>query len=698
MSARVLVEDDNVWRTRRANRVAFLVDGRAYYDAFLAALAKAQRSVLILSWDIDSQVRLQPGGPRLLEVLNATVVAKPELHIHILNWDYAALYTFERENIPRLKFDLHTHERVHFELDNARPPLASHHQKIVVIDDMIAFSGGIDLTTSRWDTPEHRPVDERRAGRDGKLYGPFHDVQMTVDGEAAKSLGDLARARWQAATGRKMLPPDITSDPWPEGVEPDVRDVDVSIARTMPAYRDQPVVHEVERSYVDMIRSAKRYIYAETQYLTGEVIARELARRALEPGGPEVVLVAPRECSGWTEKQTMGVITARLVRDFEARADKGRLKICAPLVEKTPIFVHAKVMVVDDSIVRVGSANLSNRSMGVDTECDLMIEDGRAARALLHRLLGEHLGVTPEVVAKTREEHSSLIASIDALSGGPRTLGASCVDGADETLLVPPNVCDPMVPMGAESLIARVLPMDQAVAARTPMLRVAAAIAFLIALALSWRLTPLSTLIDLQRLVEIGADLAHTSFAPILVMLVFTVATLLMVPVNLLILATGMIFGPLWGVLYAFLGALSGAASGYSVGQVIGARAVESRMGRRAKRLHEVLDQRGIVSFAFLRMVPIASFGLVNMFAGAVRLRFHHFMIGTALGMAPGIIAAAVFGGELADVFLRADRTQLVKLVGLGIVGLATIGLAMRWVARRIAAKRAAHVQEVLAS
>ena len=111
--------------------------------------------------------------------------------------------------------------RLHFHLDGRHPPGACHHQKIIVIDDSIAFCGGIDVTDRRWDTPAHRDDEPLRHGPSGMRHGPWHDVTTAVDGAAARALGDLARQPLAAATGWRPDPPPSCRDCWPEDLEAD---------------------------------------------------------------------------------------------------------------------------------------------------------------------------------------------------------------------------------------------------------------------------------------------------------------------------------------------------------------------------------------------------------------------------------------------------------------------------------------------
>src|SRR5688572_12698801 len=287
---RLLAPGRNCWRIERAERMAFLVDGEAYFTAVREALASAERSILILGWDIDSRLQLVPGGANdgwpepLGEFLDALVRKRRGLHAHVLSWDFAMLFALEREWMPVYKLDRRTHRRLKFRLDAVHPLGASHHQKIVVVDDKVAFCGGLDLTKCRWDTPEHRVDEPLRCDSAGKPYAAFHDIQAAVDGDAARALGELARMRWLDATGERLAPPAaVAGDPWPKRVAPDLGPVDVAISRTMPALpeglspakRRQPSdadrgrpVEEIRALTLDMIARAKRTIFVEQQYFT----------------------------------------------------------------------------------------------------------------------------------------------------------------------------------------------------------------------------------------------------------------------------------------------------------------------------------------------------------------------------------------------------------------------------------------------
>ena len=412
----LFVAGENCWRTAHAARVAVLVDGEAYFDAFAAAAEQAQRSILILAWDFNSQtvLRAPADGPPLLlgDFLNFLVRRRRRLEVRVLIWDYPMIFGTDREFPPIYGLGWKPHRRVRVRYDNTHPVGGCHHQKMVVIDDRIAFCGGIDLTARRWDTCEHRPGDARRVVA-GAPYPPFHDLMMMVDGEAAGALGVLARERWQAATGRRLESLPTRADPWPKCVEPLTTDVEIAVARTLPPGEQRPPVREVEALYLDLIAGAERYIYIENQYFTSEKIGEALAARLAQETGPEIVLVLRLLSHGWLEELTMQKLRHRLIERLR-QADRGArfhayYAFIDGLEAGTCIDVHSKLMLIDDAWLRVGSANLCNRSMALDSECDLALEASgrtdiaRQIRALRDRLLAEHLGVPPERVAREIE-------------------------------------------------------------------------------------------------------------------------------------------------------------------------------------------------------------------------------------------------------------------------------------------------------
>ncbi len=666
MNSPLLKPCDNCWRVEHADRVAFLVDGACYFHVFREAAKNARRSLLILGWDFDSRFQLVREGPddgfptAIGEFLENLVERSRQLRIHVLDWDYSMIYAPGREWLPWYKMDWATGRRLRFHLDGRHPFGASHHQKIVVIDDRLAFVGGLDFALGRWDTPAHRAGDPRRRDLDRTIPQPYHDVQAMVGGPAARALGELVRRRWYAATGDELREPDLSRehDPWPDGVAADLADVDVGIARTFPEYGNQREVREVERLLLDAIAAARGSIYIEQQFFTSGKLGDALAGRLGESGGPEVVLVLPRETVGWLSRATMDVLGARLVKRLRAADRHGRLRVYYPDVpglDDQCINMHAKVLIIDDRLLCVGSANFNNRSMGLDTECDLAIESGDEARirealvALRSRLLGEHLDVEPSMVSETLAQTGSLVQAVERLNGPGRRL-VTFDDRVPEELdaLVPEaGIADPEMPIGLRQW-APLVAMDDgdAPAWRSPGMLLGV-LGLALALAAAWHWMPLGEWIDLKRAISRLGDLRGEWAAPFIVIAIYIVASLLVLPVTLLIIATGAAFGTWYGFAYAVLGAEVSALFTYAVGQAVGKNAVHRLPSRLLSRIDRRLARRGLAAVVAVRLVPVAPFTVINLVAGASRIRLRDFAAGTVVGMAPMILALTVFSGQL---------------------------------------------------
>ena len=291
----ILREGDTCWRIEQATRLAFLVDGAEFFGAVRAALTQARRSFFVLGWDFDSRMRLVPTGAKdgfaepLGAFLNQVVACRPGLRGYVLTWDYAMLYALEREWPPIFGAGWRTHRRLSLHFDDRHPLGASHHQKVIVIDDEVAFVSGFDLAGSRWDTSDHVWHNPQRVNATGDAYAPFHDVGIMVSGNCAQALGALCRQRWLRATGRMAIPPPgdaVAHDPWPDQIIPALTHVDVAIARTLPGYDDHGPVDEVRRMHLAAIASARKSIFIENQYFTSPIIADALSSDCCPRTGP----------------------------------------------------------------------------------------------------------------------------------------------------------------------------------------------------------------------------------------------------------------------------------------------------------------------------------------------------------------------------------------------------------------------------
>ena len=697
----ILVEEKNCWRRTHADRAAFLVDGAAYFDAFARAALRAQKSIVIVGWDFNSRTRLwyddAPRGVPLLlgDFLDFLVKRRRGLHIHILDWDFPLIFGIHREAPPIFGLGWKPRPRIHLRFDGSFPTGGSHHQKIVVIDDAIAFVGGMDLTAERWDTPEHKADDPRRMNGDS-AYPPVHDLMIALDGDAAHAVGDLARTRWRVATGENLAVPGRGNDPWPEQLVPDVRDVALAISRTQPTYNGAPEVREVEALYVDMIAAAKHLIYIENQYFTSSRIGQMLEERLHCEDCPEIVMVVRRASDGWLEGPTMETLRAQLLARLRGADTLGRLRVYYPVVPdlgERSINVHSKVCIVDDELARIGSANLNNRSMGFDTECDIVLEaDGadhvRAAIAgLRNRLLAEHLDVSADQVAEAFEREGSAIAAIESLTHGERRLEQPVDTEVWPVSLAPiAELADLESAVETEQLIHQLAP-DVAIESGHPLAGLFLVLLFLAGLFAAWRWTPLSEYVTPQAVGEWAAILASQPAGPLIVIGAYTLATLTMFPRPLITLAAVVAFGPLQGFAYAMVGMLGAALLTYYGGRAVRRDTIRRLAGARLNRLSHELRRRGLLSVVAVRLVPVAPFIVVNMVAGAARIRLVHYMLGTAIGLLPGTLAATLFGGQLHNALRTGD-------INYGLAAVFLVGLLLaffflrRWILRMLKADK----------
>lgn len=420
----------SLWRVEPAHRLAVLMEHDEYFDALSEALHQAEKSIMVLGWQFDPRTRLEPEAPsrrrqdQVGQILRRLVKQKPELEVRLLIWKSPLLIAASQGFYPHRGQKWFRRRYVHFRLDMARVIGACHHQKVVVIDDKLAFCGGGDIATDRWDTDQHLDDDPRRCQPSGLYSPPRHEVMCLMQGPVAKALGDLARERWHRATHERLAPVGPTqSDPWPTRFEPLLEQVPVGIARTEPGLRNAPEVRENETLYLEMIAQAQKLIYLENQYFTSPTIAEALARRLAESDGPEIVLVSTAVSPSWFDGLTMDTARAAVLHRLEQADIHGRFYAFCPRTRGGErIIVHAKMAIVDDRLLRIGSTNLNNRSQGLDTECDVVTEaadeEGQAAiRRFRHRTIGHFLGVSAKDMAAAEAVMGSVGHTIETYGG-----------------------------------------------------------------------------------------------------------------------------------------------------------------------------------------------------------------------------------------------------------------------------------------
>ncbi|OBK13647.1 phospholipase D-like domain-containing protein [Mycobacterium asiaticum] len=446
---RLLIPGQTCWRVARADQFAGIIDAADYFRHVKTAMLRARHRIMLIAWDLDARMAFERGaktlpGPNQLGAFIYWLLWKrPSLEIYLLKSNLRLLPAFDGiwyGLTPVTLVNRFSSKRIRFAVDGAHPIGAVHHQKIAVIDDAVAFCGGLDLTIERWDTRAH--ADTNRGRRTlGRSYGPRHEVALAVDGAAAAALGEQARERWHTATGQLLEPVEAKHVAWPSKLKPVLRNVDVGIARTLPELDGRAEVREVEALNYAAIAAARRVIYLENQYLASRDLVDALSGRLREDNGPEIVIVLPRCSESPLEQQAMDSARHLLIQELWAADQHNRLGIYWPVTDGgTAIYVHSKVLVVDDRLLRIGSSNLNNRSMGFDSECDLAIEaveavdttagnqsEGsddirREITAMRHELVSEHLGVSVGEFESALDKSGSFLQTVEALRGHGRTL------------------------------------------------------------------------------------------------------------------------------------------------------------------------------------------------------------------------------------------------------------------------------------
>lgn len=460
---------DETQRLLKVESARLLIDAAEYFRDLYRVLCRAERRIVILGWELSTHVRLISEneavlGPGELDALLVYLLERtPSLEVKILVWDAFPFFLHQRDSRrvlerafghPRLKLCLHRH----------LPTFASYHQKMVIVDDEVAYVGGIDLAQSRWDTSEHSFVNKTAHG-----HVPLHDVQLRVTGPAVQALVRIAAEDWLVAAGEELGAIRGPQRRRPALVDASFSSAKILISRTRAMYRFWPEVHEIGAHLLELIRAAQWRLYIECQYLTSRSIVEELCRSLECNSGPEVILVTSCRHLGWLEKRTLGAIRNQALTQLR-RADRcRRLGVFFP---KTPdsnvgVLVHSKLLIVDDRFLFIGSANLTNRSLFFDSEIGVTIVASacEAARSAIMRfneqILAEHLGCLSADLRHLNEarERASLLELIHSRQNESRTLKPLGFEEEDwvSRWLVTRKWADPYSPLRGETAVFRLL-------------------------------------------------------------------------------------------------------------------------------------------------------------------------------------------------------------------------------------------------
>src|ERR1700694_23728 len=354
---------------RPGNTLTVLIDGAEALQAMAAAIAEARSHVHITDWHITPTFAMTRGErPVVLKELLAEVAVR--IPVRVLIWAGVRVPVMQprRGDVRKIRDELTAGNHIQCALDARERPMHCHHEKTIVIDDRIAFVGGIDLTSfngDRRDTPDHPP-----RGAVG-----WHDVAARIAGPAVQDVAENFVMRWQAITGEALSP---IATPSTAG------DIEVQVVRTVPdgTYPRLPRGDfRILESYLRALRAAQRFIYLENQFLWSPEILAVLREKLARPPTPDfrVVLVLPAKPDSGSD-DTRGQLGTLV----QADGDGGRLLACTLYAiggEKDwQVYVHAKVGIIDDAWMTIGSANLNEHSLFNDTEMNVVTHDADLTR------------------------------------------------------------------------------------------------------------------------------------------------------------------------------------------------------------------------------------------------------------------------------------------------------------------------------
>jgi phospholipase D1/2 len=450
-------------------------------------------------------------------------------------------------------------------------------------------------------------------------------------------------------------------------------------------------VREIEALYDALIDGAERTLYLENQYLTVRRLADRLRERLDDPDGPEVVIVTPTTAEGLLEAAVMDQGRARFVARLAQTDHSERLRVGCPVVldaegRRQPVDLHSKLAIVDEVCLTIGSANLANRSMGLDTECNLTIvaqtdEHRRAITRARASLLADHLGFDVAQIDAALASRGSVIAALADVESEHKRLEQlpEIALGALDEVGLPVDLGDPQEPLSSELLQNRLLPSGRRRRLRTLLLRFGIVLAVLVALAVVLHDQLVGEAGLLAEVLRFAEAYRYSILGLTTAMLSYVVASLLFVPINLLIALTAMAFGPVAGFAYALAGSLAAAVAGFGLGRLLGRDLVHRIGGRRVAAINRRLERRGLITISVVRMLPVAPFTVVNLVAGASGLRWRDYVLGTVLGLAPGIALMTLVGDRIGAWLRHPDAITFGLLVAAAALALVGGLLLHRW-------------------
>ncbi len=359
-------------------------DAGPHFERVSELLESARRSVVIVGWQLDSRLRLSKNETECLrEKVLRLCERNPELQFYLLLWDHPIFYIPQREWLQTRVWE-ELHPRVHLVFDNHHPFGASHHEKIIIVDGQTALVGSTDLCDERWDSPRHLPFDRVRSlDHQSDSYGPYHELGLELSGPVCLELLKHIESRWRLLSTIPLL------------VEADrnqlslLAPTQIHLSRTH-SELDEPLTREVEFLFEFLIRSAKSRIWLEGQYFWSERVAHALLAKMKshvqsshpssdnEPGPLRITITLADNSLLRGLSRMMIPHQTRLLAELQAFArhhpNQIWLEVFRPYSGARPIYVHSKIVLIDDCWLSIGSANFAERALRLDSEIMVTID------------------------------------------------------------------------------------------------------------------------------------------------------------------------------------------------------------------------------------------------------------------------------------------------------------------------------------
>lgn len=502
-----------------------LIDGEEALEAMAHAMLNAKEKIYIAGWCVSPHIYLvrdrsvkNLASYRLDHILHT--VAKRGVKIYIILWHETTLAGMNLNTVLTSKLLTSMHPNIQVILHPPTTPFVwTHHQKSVVVDDLIGFCGGIDLAWGRYDNASHTIVDNCQLSltwpgndyyngavnrcvsckskidsfrdgfdRDRHPRLPWHDIHCVVTGELARDLALNFVGRFNHHFGDVLSlkihgPDDELLHPKAHHIAPylptwvNMVTVNGQVIRSISSWSGSMRTEQsIHNAYIEIIQQAQYYIYIENQYfcshtilsyknenLIAQAITERISRAIVEHEVFRVYILLPMHPDGdpldssiqqiikYQNRTICGIYEQLKTRHPEADIDKyiSFFSLCnygylQGMAHFNQIYIHSKLMIVDDKITIIGSANINDRSMNGsrDSEIAVVIEDldvtqtfmngrlrrtGKFAKSLRKRLWREHLGYNPKEATEKAQQQATVEATSPIAAAASVSLGGTSV-------------------------------------------------------------------------------------------------------------------------------------------------------------------------------------------------------------------------------------------------------------------------------